>query len=46
MVLDLAKKESVNLNWESQVMQQTPGPQTKGSSIQVSTLEVDVVKNE
>ena len=44
MVLDLTKKELVNLNWESQVIQQTSRHGTKGSSIQVSTLEIDAIK--
>ena len=44
MVLDLTKKELVNLNWESQVIQQTSRHGTKGSSIQVSTLEIDAIE--
>ena len=44
MVLDLPKKELVNLNWESQVIQQTSKHGTKGSSIQVSTLEIDAIE--
>ena len=44
MVLDLAKKELVNLNWESQVIQQSSRHGTKGSSIQVSTLEINTIE--
>ena len=44
MVLDLTKKELVNLNWEPQVIQWTSRHGTKGSSIQVSTLEIDAIE--
>ena len=44
MVLDLTKKELVNLNWESHVIQRTSRHGTKGSSIQESTLEIDAVE--
>ena len=44
MVSDLTKKELVNLNWESQVIQQTSRHGTKESSIQVSTLEIDAIE--
>ena len=44
MVLDLTKKELVNLNWESQVIQQTSRHGTKGSSTQLSTLEIDAIE--
>ena len=44
MVLDLTKKELVNVNWESQVLQRTSRHGTKASSIQVSTLEIDAIE--
>ena len=44
MVLDLTKTKLVNLNWESQVIQQTSRYGDKGSSIQVSTLEINAIE--
>ena len=44
MVLELTKKELVNLNWESKVIQQTSRHGTKGSSIQISTLEFNAIE--
>ena len=46
MIMDLipTKKEIVNLDWESQVIQQTSRHRNTGSSIQVSTLEIDAIE--
>ena len=46
MIMDLipTKKEIVNLDWESQVIQQTSRHGNTRSSIQVSTLEIDAIE--
>ena len=46
MIMDLipTKKEIVNLDWESQVIQRTSRHGNIGISIQVSTLEIDAIE--